>query len=237
MTEFDIENFIEGLKEAGYFRSEDIARGHVFRYNGLYDSFQELDNRKLIALLSRIIGNDKAYRYWSTVKCSLDIFPSKQYHQYQSYIGFSKMRSLDSVEREFLNGFYKDNQMKKRKTEIKSNIDSSNDLQILINNDIFTNGKDLYKYDSDKKTFILVTEDNIGTFINCNDKTITNRILENGLNTKYVLTNVVYTIDLFTEGHEVTNGLKDNKDGYDYIMGLKENITVKYEDTFGLIFC
>ena len=237
MTEFNVEKFIDDLKSAGYFKQyDDSSRGNIYRYNGIYGDFQELNNDQFRQLLERIIGNVNANEYWYYIKTNLNVFPTKEHNQYMSYIKYSKERSLESVEREFLNGFYKDNANRKKETEITPNVDSTKDVQVLINNDIFTNGVSLYKYDSDDKTFILVNEDNIGTFINCNDKDIANKILETGLKYKSLLINVFFTMDLFKNAKDVEFWLKANENGYRYITKLKENINVKYEDTFGIMF-
>ena len=238
MTDFNADNFVKELKIAGYFKqSEETFRGNVFRYNKLYGGFQELNNKQFINILNHIIKNvNLTYEYWYYIKNNLNVFPSKEYKQYQTYIGLSKKNSFDSIEREFLRRFYKDNRLRKRETEITQNVSLSNDIQVLINNDIFTDGNDLYKYDLDNKTFILVTENNIGSLIDCNNPKIATKILETGLNNKYLLINIHFTVDSFKEAKNRDVNLKANEDGYKYIIDLIENITVKYEDTFGLIF-
>ena len=237
MAKFDIEKFIEELKGAGYYKQYEEAKyGNVIRYNGLYDNFQDLNNDLFIKVLSYIIGNENALEYWFYIKSCLDVFPTKEYKQYESYINYSKEDSLEKVEGEFLREFYKANANRKKETEITAAVDTTKDIQVLINNDIFTNGSDLYKYDPEDKNFILVTEDNIGSFINCNDSNIANKILETGLKNKHLLINVCFTIDIFNKAKDVDYYLKLNENGYRYINDLKESINVKFENTFSIMF-
>ena len=234
MTEFNVDELVKELNGAGYFKeSEDSSRGNVFRYNNKYGVFQELNNTQFVKILDNIIGSKKiAHQHWRYIKNNLNLFPSKEHKQYQKYIGLSKQCRFKSVEDDFLRRFYKENNNRKKETEITSKVSLNKDIQVLINNDIFTDGKDLYKYDLDNKTFILVTKDNIGSLINCNDNEIATKILETGLKNNHVLINIDTTVYLFNKAKNVDYNLNACRGGYEYIIELIGSFNIKFEDTF-----
>lgn len=225
MNDTEINGLVETLKEKGYFR--EFVRnieGNIRIYNN-NGGFHEIRKQEFAGQLINqgFLSQKDAYEYWYAIYIKLPVFPTKQYINYDNYLKVCNEETLDYVVRIFLDTPYKRNEMKKREVESLSLNDKSNHVQVLINNDVFiTPNRQLYKYDVDNKTFILVNEDNIEEIINCNDKTIAEAVLNRGRQTVELIQiyNMVSRFDLARRHDEAKKAYEKD---YKYIINLFES--------------
>lgn len=224
MNDNEINELVETLKEKGYFR--EFVRnieGNVKIYNN-NGGFHEIRKDELAGQLinKSYLSKKDAIEYWYAIYKKLPVFPTKQHINYDKYLEICNKETLDSVVKIFLDTPYKKNELKKREVESLSLNDKSNYIQVLINNDVFiTPNRQLYKYDVDNKTFILVNEDNIEEIINCNDKAIAERVLNRGRQT-IELIQIYDMVSRFEQARHNDELKKNYRDDYVYIVNLFE---------------
>lgn len=223
ITENKINEIVTDLKNKGYYKTfNNDLKYFDFRIGGFHDENKAIFLNKLKKEYLSVKDSNK---YFLTIIDRLDEFPNKEYKGYEKYIKYSSMPSFQKVLNEFEDKFYKKNNMQKKSdVKITANNSASNDLQILINADIFTDNNGLIKYDYENKLLIPVTIDNIGDFIGSDNPVICKRIYTIGNNYRYGnLINVFDSKNDFANARNTDNIKESCKADYNYIVGLIES--------------
>lgn len=225
---------IEDLKAKGYFKEDN---GVIRRYNKFYNSFEQLNRQQLQQILFRqYLSMNDVSEYLFFIIDELPVFPKKEFNDYEKYIKYSKEPSFKNVLNCFLNGLYLTNQGKKTDltsiNESSRNIYLDNIMQLLINNDIFTDKYPtnnllkhrLFKFDKDKEAFILVTVDNISNFIDVKNQDILKLIFEKASNNPtHKLTYLWGAVDDFNKAKNRDSIIENSRKSYNYIVNLIES--------------
>ena len=112
------------------------------------------------------------------------------------------------------------------------NIHLDNIMQLLINNDIFTDKYPtnnllkhrLFKFDKDKEAFILVTVDNISNFIDVKNQDILKLIFEKASNNPtHKLTYLWGAVDDFNKAKNRDSIIENSRKSYNYKVNLIES--------------
>ena len=225
---------IEDLKAKGYFKEDN---GIKRRYNKSYNAFDQLTTQDLQQLLFRqYLSMNDVSEYSFFIINELPVFPNKEFNDYEKYIKYSKEPSFKKVLNNFLNGLYLTNQRKKTDltsiNESSRNISLDKIMQLLINNDIFTDKHPtnnllkyrLFKFDKDNEEFILVTVDNISNFIDVKNQDTLKLIFEKASNNPtHKLTYLWGAVDDFNKAKNRDSIIENSRKSYDYIVNLIES--------------
>ena len=225
---------IEDLKAKGYFKEDN---GIIRRYNKSYNAFDQLTTQDLQQLLFRqYLSMNDVSEYSFFIINELPVFPNKEFNDYEKYIKYSKEPSFKKVLNNFLNGLYLTNQRKKTDltsiNESSRNISLDKIMQLLINNDIFTDKHPtnnllkyrLFKFDKDNEEFILVTVDNISNFIDVKNQDTLKLIFEKASNNPtHKLTYLWGAVDDFNKAKNRDSIIENSRKSYDYIVNLIES--------------
>ena len=223
-----INKISEDLKQKGYFKLGN--RGEVKRWSKIYNGFETMNSFQFKEDLKEFgISEKQAIE----IKKNLPTFPNKQYQNYQDYLKCCKVPSFNKAVSNFENNIYDENSTKKNKEKIVLTVNSpiSSMIQFLINNDIFTDGEKLYKYDVVEKSFILITENNISEFIGIENSLTCKKIYNIMMVNETYLTNIHNSIYEFKNSKFNDSRKKQYKEDYKYISDLIESIKKEYQQT------
>lgn len=229
-----IKEIVEDLKNKGYFKYNDSK---VKRYSKYWNGFEAVEISQFLNILREYnLSSEDVNKYYSKIIFNLPVFPGKQYNNYQNYIKAGKEPSFKDVLNRFMNTQYKINQRKKVQsfkldTGNIRNIDLNKIIQLLINNDIFTDKLlidrnmryQLIKYDSDKEELILINKDNFTDYIGINNDYLSNIIFSKANEHPTLLTNLDGLYYGFKKARQNDLTKKSCEDDYSYIVNLKKS--------------
>lgn len=216
---------VDELKAKGYFKSGN--RGEVKRWSKRFSGFETRNPFQFKEDLKELGISEKQAM---EIKKNLPPFPNRKYNNYQNYLKCCEVPSFNKVVTNFENKFYRENSLKKNDKEIVLTVGSSisNITQVLINNDIFTDGKKLYKYDREEKSFLRIGESNISEIIGIDNALTCKKIYNLAIANRTYLINIYNSVNEFQ--HSKYNDMRKEKykADYEYISDLKESIKKEY---------
>lgn len=213
------------IKARGIVSNNILNSNAIYRYDFKTGKFNEYDKNKLYRLFNRVYLNsyDKQYSLSSII----NELPQVDFNQVGNYYRYTEalqnQLNLDDMETEIEYYLKLNNENKKDFSPIRWKPESQ--VQHLINNDVFTNGRLLCQYKSNNKSFDYISPENvIKLFRNVKNK---DYLSQRGLMDNYIffirnLTNIKGLYDDLIQYHENQRILNQYRQDYEAIKSIIE---------------
>lgn len=206
------------LNSNGYYK---LAVGdNIAKYDYIHKDFNYIDLQGLKSLIKNIIGSD-FYIYMEDlykVRNNLKTIDNHRIEGFKDYILASDVLSkinINQLEKELESILKLNNQKKTNDFSYINGFDVF--IQRLINNDVFTDGRFLLKFDSDKNRFFKLSQYNI------RDYNIDYEVYKVGMRLKKRLINVEALSDGLNKYNVYSEKLKETEEDYVYIKNIVED--------------